>query len=84
MKKVFPTIKAGYIFNEFKGTIKDDNDLIYANQKCIEQMMDVENSAEVLTLYQTYFSYIKNYKSFFIKFLIIDIKLFNYLLQSLH
>ncbi len=23
MKKVFPTIKAGYIFNEFKGTIKD-------------------------------------------------------------
>ena len=63
--------------------IKDDNDLIYANQKCIEQMMDVENSAEVLTLYQTYFSYIKNVIDSILKYLIENMHLIPYSIKCI-
>ena len=63
--------------------IKDDNDLIYANQKCIEQMMDVENSTEVLSLYQNYFSYIKNVIDSILKYLIENMHLIPYSIKCI-
>ncbi len=51
---------------------KDDS--IYTNLNIIDQMMGVENSNEVLNLYQTYFSYIKN---------VID-SILNYLIENMH
>ena len=51
---------------------KDDS--IYTNLNIIDQMMGVDNSTEVLNLYQTYFSYIKN---------VID-SILNYLIENMH
>ena len=51
---------------------KDDS--IYTNLNIIDQMMGVENSTEVLNLYQTYFSFIKN---------VID-SILNYLIENMH
>ena len=50
------------------------DDFLFANQNIIEQMMGVDNSTEVLNLYQTYFSYIKN---------VID-SILHYLIENMH
>ena len=50
------------------------DDFIFANQDIIDNMMGVDNSTEVLNLYQTYFSYIKN---------VID-SILNYLIDNMH